>query len=85
MLKKDVICLGIALIGHFIFNRIPQSLLDAAKSLIDCGIANGYIEKDYQIVGHQYHGIAEFCSLNFNRSHQTKTYCGPINKTSSSN
>lgn len=31
----------------------PQVQLDAVKELIDFGVDNGYIEKDYKLIGHR--------------------------------
>lgn len=72
---------GIGLIGDFISMKIPQVLLDATKSLIECGIAYGYIRKDYQIVGHWSEGIPDSFLHSLNRSAKVKEYCRSRNQT----
>lgn len=44
--------IGIAFIGCFLKNLPPISAIKKAKKLIEYGVSEGYISKDYRLVAH---------------------------------
>jgi hypothetical protein len=66
---------GIGFIGDFISTPLSKSSLDAAKSLIECGILFGLIQRNYTLLGHWGYGFAESYMLNLNKSRPSMRYC----------
>jgi N-acetylmuramoyl-L-alanine amidase len=45
--------IGISLIGNFMVELPPDVEMEAAKSMIECGIELGYISPEYLLYGHR--------------------------------
>jgi hypothetical protein len=63
------------MIGDFISVQPSRSSLNAIKSLINCGISFGFIQKNYTIIGHEGFGIPESYMFNVDPSHPVAHYC----------
>ncbi|XP_063791826.1 peptidoglycan-recognition protein SC2-like [Pseudophryne corroboree] len=50
---SNSISIGIAFIGSFQNKLPPQAAINAAKSLIQCGVSKNYIRKNYTLKGHR--------------------------------
>ncbi len=46
------ICLGIAVIGDYRSKQANPLARNVLKALIKCGVAQGYINKHYTVLGH---------------------------------
>ncbi|XP_053603660.1 peptidoglycan recognition protein-like [Plodia interpunctella] len=45
--------IGITFIGNYNHDEVKQSMVDAVKALLKCGVENGHLTPDYHVVAHR--------------------------------
>ncbi|XP_013190344.2 peptidoglycan recognition protein [Amyelois transitella] len=45
--------IGVSFIGNFNNDQVKQSMIDATKALLKCGVENGHLTSDFHVVAHR--------------------------------